>query len=86
MFLAYFNVFLIRFACHFRNVIVQRLRATCRISALYKCMNYYYYYFENTSLYKTFATTITEPASPNCPRSCKLFLGGLFLDGLIGSL
>jgi len=43
MFLVYFNVFL-RFACHFRNIIVQRLRATCRISALYKCMNYYYYY------------------------------------------
>ena len=21
------------------------LRATCRISALYKCMNYYYYYY-----------------------------------------
>jgi len=39
MFLVYFNVFLIRFACHFRNIIVQRLRATCWISSLYKCMN-----------------------------------------------
>ena len=27
------------------HIIVQRLRATCRISALYKCMNYYYYYY-----------------------------------------
>jgi len=44
MFLVYFNVIWIRFACLFRNIIVQRLRATCRISALYKCTNYYYYY------------------------------------------
>ena len=44
MYLVYFNVIWIRFACHFRNIIVQRLRATCRISALYKCMNYYCYY------------------------------------------
>jgi len=36
------------FACHFRNIIVQHLRATCRISALYKCMNYYYYYLRET--------------------------------------
>jgi len=41
MFLVYFNVFWIGFACQFRNIIVLRLRATCRISALYKCMNYY---------------------------------------------
>jgi len=38
--LTYFSIC---FACHFRNIIVQRLRATCRISALHKCMNYYYY-------------------------------------------
>jgi len=35
-----------RSSCHLiMSVLPQRLRATCRILALYKCMNYYYNYY-----------------------------------------